>query len=60
MNNVKPIYRPNHAVTKNKVEVIEVEDKLQKKKMMDEVKAELLRKQMQLKDAKTSQKLNEL
>ena len=46
MTNVKPIYRPNHAVTKNRVEIIEVEDKLEKKKMMDEVKAELLRKQM--------------
>ena len=54
MTNVKPVYRPNHASTKTRVEVIEVEDKLEKKRLMDEVKAEILRKQLALKEAKAA------
>lgn len=28
INNVRPIYRPNHSTRRSRVEVIEVEDKL--------------------------------
>jgi hypothetical protein len=28
INNVRPVYRPNHATKKTRVEIIEVEDKL--------------------------------
>jgi len=41
---VKPIYRPNHSTNRSRVQIIEVEDKLEKKKMMDEIKAEIMQK----------------
>lgn len=39
INNIRPVYRPNHSSRRQKVEIIEVEDKLEKKRIMDEVKA---------------------
>lgn len=60
MSNNRPVYRPNHTSKRSRVEVIEIQDKLHKKKLMDEVKAELKQKQLQLKEAKRVQKLQEL
>lgn len=50
MNNMRSVYRPNHGVVKSRVEIVEVEDKLQKKLMMDEVKAELKKKELEMKE----------
>jgi len=37
-----------------------VEDKLEKKKMMDEIKAEIMQKQLAMKEAKINQKISQL
>lgn len=42
------------------MEVIEVEDKLQKKRIMDEVKAELKQKELQMKEVKIASKLSRI
>ena len=44
MTNVKPMYRPNPTMRQTRVQIIEVEDKLEKKKIMDEIKSELKQK----------------
>ena len=44
MEKGKEVYRASHATRKERVEVVEVEDKLQKKKMMDDIRRELKHK----------------
>jgi hypothetical protein len=40
LSNIRPMYRPNLSENRTRrVEIIEVEDKLEKKKIMDEVKS---------------------
>lgn len=60
INNIRPVYRPNHSQRRSRVEIIEVEDKLEKKRIMDEVKAQLKLKQLQMKEMKVASKINKL